>query len=404
MCPHDRADTIRTDDCSTVLRRVTGPEAEELFVLCRPVCGTTDAGPQTEAIYRAILDLLAAEGASFESVIRETLFLRNLREDLEVVRDTRGRVLEEAGCQPCRPATAEIEQPPLNDGACLELSLHAVIPRGRQSRAASDIRATPACECPECAKSYARLVQIGDEAWFHAGNLYGSGGDAFEEASAMFWAAEDLLRKAGMSFHDVVRTWIYLRDIDRDYADFNRARREFFRQRSIDPSPASTGIGGGPVPDGHDLSLSVYAVQAPRPLAVALMSAPTLNDPGSYGSDFARGLKVVEANKTALHVSGTASVDEAGRTAHPENIEAQVDRMLVNISSLLSGQSASFRNVVSAVTYLKHPGDIRLLRTMFRERGFDGFPNALVAAPLCRSDLLCEAEVLAVLPRPPSRT
>ena len=66
----------------------------------------------------------------------------------------------------------------------------------------------------------------------------------------MFGLAEDLLRQAGMEFRDVVRTWIHLRDIDRDYADLNRARREFFAARGIDPVPASTGIGGGPVSGG----------------------------------------------------------------------------------------------------------------------------------------------------------
>ena len=50
----------------------------------------------------------------------------------------------------------------------------------------------------------------------------------------MFDVAEDLLQQAGMEFRDVVRTWIHLRDIDRDYADLNRARRAFFAARGID--------------------------------------------------------------------------------------------------------------------------------------------------------------------------
>ena len=41
------------------------------------------------------------------------------------------------------------------------------------------------------------------------------------------------------------------------------------------------------------------------------MTTPTLNEAPLYGSDFARGMKVVETNKVALHVSGTASIDEA---------------------------------------------------------------------------------------------
>ena len=52
----------------------------------------------------------------------------------------------------------------------------------------------------------------------------------------MFGVAEDLLRQAGMEFRDVVRTWIHLREMERDYADLNRARRAFFEARGIDPA------------------------------------------------------------------------------------------------------------------------------------------------------------------------
>jgi enamine deaminase RidA (YjgF/YER057c/UK114 family) len=129
------------------------------------------------------------------------------------------------------------------------------------------------------------------------------------------------------------------------------------------------------------------------------MSAPTLNEARSYGSDFARGIRIDEANKVALHVSGTASIDEAGRTAHPDDFEAQVDRMLVNVASLLEGQGATFGDAVSAITYLKRPADAERLRTKLRDAGFVGFPNVLVEAPICRPELLCETEVLAALPR-----
>jgi enamine deaminase RidA (YjgF/YER057c/UK114 family) len=128
------------------------------------------------------------------------------------------------------------------------------------------------------------------------------------------------------------------------------------------------------------------------------MTSPTLNEAAQYGADFVRGLKVVEANKVALHVSGTASIDEHGRTAHVGDFEAQADRMLVNIAALLEGQGANFGNVVSAITYLKHPADARRLREKLRATRFEGFPHALVAAPICRPDLLCETEALAVLP------
>ena len=374
-----------------------GPEARELFLHCRPPDATADPGPQAEAVYRAILGVLEAEGGSFGSVVTETLFLRSLREDLEPIRGARGRVV---GACADAPATTEIEQPPLDERARLEVSVQVLLPRGAPL-GLDTFEPGRACGCSECARSHGLRVHLGGEVRLHAGGLYGRGEGAYEQALAMFAVAEDLLERAGMDFRDVVRTWIHLRDIDRDYADLNRARREFFEARGIDPAPASTGIGGGPVPAEHDLCLGVYAVQIPgaRPPERSVMTAPTLNEAMLYGSDFARGMRMVETNKVALHVSGTASIDELGRTAHPGDFDAQVDRMLVNVAALLEGQGASFGDVVSAITYLKRPEDAPRLRKKLHEAGFEGFPNALVAAPICRPALLCETEALAVLPR-----
>jgi 2-iminobutanoate/2-iminopropanoate deaminase len=52
----------------------------------------------------------------------------------------------------------------------------------------------------------------------------------------------NLLAADGMSWHDVVRTTNYLRDIERDYTEFNKIRTTFYRWLNLDPLPASTGI------------------------------------------------------------------------------------------------------------------------------------------------------------------
>src|SRR5215471_11416430 len=51
-----------------------------------------------------------------------------------------------------------------------------------------------------------------------------------------------LLEAEGATWHDIVRTTCYLRDIERDYAAFNEERTKFFREQKLDPVPASTGI------------------------------------------------------------------------------------------------------------------------------------------------------------------
>jgi enamine deaminase RidA (YjgF/YER057c/UK114 family) len=401
VSPHPVAETILTRGCSIALRRVEGPEARELYFLCQPPGEGAAAGQQAEEIYRAILGVLESEGGSFASVVCETLFLRSLQADLEPVRAARQRVLAACGTPSHRPATTEIEQPPLNERARLEVSVQAVLPvlPNEPPLRVDTIAARPACGCAECARSHGLRIHVGEEVRLHAGGLYGPGKDAYQQTLAMFGVAEDLLQQAGMEFRDVVRTWIHLREMDRDYADLNRARRAFFEARGIDPAPASTGIGGGPVPAAHDLCLGLYAVRAPHPPVRTVMSAPTLNEAARYGSDFARGIRIVETNKVALHVSGTASIDEGGRTAHPQDFEAQADRMLVNVAALLEAQGATFGDVVSAITYLKRPADAGRLRKKLHEAGFEGFPNVLVAAPICRPELLCETEALAVLPR-----
>jgi enamine deaminase RidA (YjgF/YER057c/UK114 family) len=51
-----------------------------------------------------------------------------------------------------------------------------------------------------------------------------------------------LLESEGATWEDVVRTTCYIRDIERDYAEFNAVRNEFFHALGLDPFPASTGI------------------------------------------------------------------------------------------------------------------------------------------------------------------
>jgi len=388
--------------CSTALRRFAGPEARELAIVCRPDGPSPDAGRQAEAIYRELVALLAAERASVRHLASETLFLRDVRHDLPLILAVRSRVLADSGQSAGAPLPGFIQQPPVAPDAAFELAAWAVVPRRRDAWSVRDVHAAPLCACEGCARSAARLVRLGDQTSLQTTNVYGLGYDAFEQVWNMFAEAQRLLEQCGMGIGDVVRTWIHLRDIDRDYDALNRARREFFRHCGIERRPASTGIQGIPFPDAHDFSLSLQAVKSSRPLDATPVSTPSLNEAWSYGAEFSRGLKLVEANKVTLFVSGTASIDEEGRTAHVGDFAAQADRMLHNVATLLARQGAGFADLASGVTYLKHAADAPALRSLFQARGFDGFPLAMVEAPLCRPELLCETEAVAILPLAPA--
>lgn len=65
-------------------------------------------------------------------------------------------------------------------------------------------------------------------------------GNFTKQAHLMFDNVTEVLRSSSMNWHDVVRTTIYIRDIDRDYEEFNKIRKSFYDSLGLNPYPAST--------------------------------------------------------------------------------------------------------------------------------------------------------------------
>lgn len=133
------------------------------------------------------------------------------------------------------------------------------------------------------------------------------------------------------------------------------------------------------------------------------VSAPgALNEAIEYGSAFSRGLRLDIGNVAVLLISGTASIDEHGRTVHKGDFRAQVRRTFANISSLLESEGATWKDVVRTTCYLRDiERDYEAFneeRTAFyRQQGLDPFPASTgIQAILCRPDLLIEIEAIAV--------
>jgi enamine deaminase RidA (YjgF/YER057c/UK114 family) len=67
-------------------------------------------------------------------------------------------------------------------------------------------------------------------------------GNVRAQCQRTFSNITNLLEAEGATWKDVIRTTCYLRDIDRDYAEFNEERTRFYNEQGLDPLPASTGI------------------------------------------------------------------------------------------------------------------------------------------------------------------
>lgn len=69
----------------------------------------------------------------------------------------------------------------------------------------------------------------------HVGDLRAQTRRTFDNITA-------LLASEAATWKDVVRTTCYLRDIERDYKEFNEERTAFYKEQGLNPLPASTGI------------------------------------------------------------------------------------------------------------------------------------------------------------------
>ena len=134
----------------------------------------------------------------------------------------------------------------------------------------------------------------------------------------------------------------------------------------------------------------------------AITNRNVLNEAYSYGSAFARGMRIDLNGLVILLISGTASIDEYGNTVHVGDLRAQTRRTYDNITGLLASEGATWKDIVRTTCYLRDiERDYKAFneeRTAFyREQGLDPLPASTgIQAILCRPDLLIEIEAIAM--------
>jgi enamine deaminase RidA (YjgF/YER057c/UK114 family) len=97
-----------------------------------------------------------------------------------------------------------------------------------------------------------------------------------------------------------------------------------------------------------------------------------------------------------LLVSGTASIDPQGRTAHAGDVEAQTDLTMRVIHAILESRGMGWSDVCRAVAYVKHAKDAPVLGRYCAAHGIPPLPLVVTKAEICREDLLFEVEVDAL--------
>jgi len=134
----------------------------------------------------------------------------------------------------------------------------------------------------------------------------------------------------------------------------------------------------------------------------AITNLSVLDEAHDYGSAFSRGLRLDFNGVVVLDISGTASIDEHGKSIYIGDFSAQLRRTFDNITALLAAEGATWKDVVRTRCYLRdidrdYADFNRGRNEFFREQQLNPFPASTgIQAKLCRPELLVEIEAQAM--------
>ena len=221
-----------------------------------------------------------------------------------------------------------------------------------------------------------------------------------EQTRAVFGGLVRALEGCGGTLRgNCVRTWIYMKDVDVFYQGMVDARRKLFLRQGLTGDThyiASTGIEGACGGQFDLVGLDAYSI-----LGLKARQVSYLNDFGrlcptkDYNVTFERGTRIAYADRAHHFISGTASIDAAGKTVYAGDVLRQLARACGNIGALLKSGGAKLADLVYLIVYLRDPADLGSVESRLK-KNFPGLPLIIVQGSVCRPGWLVEVEGLAV--------
>jgi len=335
---------------------------------------------QTRQALDGIRQVVEAEGTAGQ-IVEQVVFFRDARQ-LElcrrVVRDYYGDQL---------PATTYVNQPPCS-GNLVVVEAWAV---GRREQQVSIERLSEQLV----------VARHGGVAWFHCAHVepQTSAEPVYQRSINAFQCMAGLLERQGVSYDEVVRTWLYLGDIVgpegdvQRYMELNRARTDYYRHIRFGAGrtapgfrgtvyPASTGIGAS----NRDVLMSCIALKTDSDqLSLLPLENPHQTSAFDYSCQygpespkFCRAMAVLGRKTATIFVSGTASITNS-ETRWVGDVRRQTHQTLDNIQDLIAasnfarydcpGIGATLKDLALVRVYVKYAQDFEVTRAGGLYRG-----------------------------------
>ncbi len=226
------------------------------------------------------------------------------------------------------------------------------------------------------------------------------GMNSYLQTVLLFERYINILKEQGLDIAThLIRTWIYVADIDVNYQGVVKARNDIFRQHGLTADThfvASTGIGGNTAARSASVGIDFLTCPAATAADLQFLHAPDrLNPTHEYGVAFERGTRLHTATADRLFISGTASIDRHGNVVHEGDVERQTEHLLDNINALLADGNAGMDDIAYFIVYLRDLSDYPLVSALMHRR-YPSTPHIIVHAKVCRPAWLVEMECIAV--------
>lgn len=236
------------------------------------------------------------------------------------------------------------------------------------------------------------------------------GKNSYEQTRLLFNKYLKTIEGTDMTMErNLVRTWIYVTNIDVNYQGVVEARNDIFDKEGLTANThyiASTGIGGA-TPVRH-AAVAIDFLTVPNIKEEDkkyLQALEHLNPTHEYGVAFERGTRLTLPTHT-LHpegsqqfkqqyfISGTASINKHGDVVYEGDIVRQTGRLLENIGALLKDGDATMNDIRYFIIYLRDITDYHTVEILMNQF-YPQIPHIIVEAKVCRPGWLIEMECIA---------
>jgi len=369
------------------------PCPDHLFITASVQEKHNDISQLTQDIYKKIIPLLQSMGTDI--VLERVFGSLDIEPEFNQARDS---ALRKTEWQADAPYTFIEGQPCFGTGLA-GVQIRAIRPSNKREK----IQPIKSGE-----QTIGRTWRRNGATFMMLQNIQGNGTaeNRYEQTGQMFDRVQHILHQHGAGFKNVLRTWIYLDHILDWYDVFNKARNAKFTEFGLlgNPQseyneaeriylPASTGI-RGQNPAGTSGAMDVF-VAIPNDSSnvhVAQTAGVQQKSPYRYGSAFSRAMTLREHDSKHILLSGTASINELGKTVHIDDPVGQIDKTFSVVRALISDEGATLEDICEATVFFKNPEDYEHYKKYVQENDLIDLPAVYVIADVCRDNLLFEID------------